>query len=155
MRSCSDGRGSSPGHDGTGPGGPQHTSVGPVVTRGQGFAFEAEYALGYGSALVAALAWSTYSVLSRRYASVPSEAITGFCLATAVLAAACHLLLERTVKTVLHELGHTCGLVHCADPTCAMALATGVSQLDAKEPRYCQSCRVRMESHPCNTTGKY
>lgn len=68
-----------------------------VVTRGQGFAFQAEYALGYGSAMIAALAWSTYSVLSRRYASVPSEAITGFCLATAVLAAICHLLLEQTV----------------------------------------------------------
>lgn len=68
-----------------------------VVTRGQGFAFQAEYALGYGAALVAALTWSSYSVLSRRYAGVPSEAITGFCLATAVLATACHLLLEQTV----------------------------------------------------------
>jgi drug/metabolite transporter (DMT)-like permease len=68
-----------------------------VVTRGQGFTFQSEYALGYGAALVAALAWSSYSVLSRRYAHVPSEAITGFCLATAVLAAGCHLLLEQTV----------------------------------------------------------
>lgn len=68
-----------------------------VVTRGQGFTFEGEYALGYGAALVAALAWSSYSVLSRRFAQVPSEAITGFCLATALLAAVCHLLLEQTV----------------------------------------------------------
>jgi drug/metabolite transporter (DMT)-like permease len=68
-----------------------------VVTRGQGLAFQTEYALGYGAALVAALAWSSYSVLSRRYADVPSEAITGFCLATAVLAGASHLLLEQTV----------------------------------------------------------
>jgi drug/metabolite transporter (DMT)-like permease len=68
-----------------------------VVTRGQGFAFQPEYALGYGAALVAAVAWSTYSVLSRRLASVPSEAITGFCLATALLAVPCHLLLEQTV----------------------------------------------------------
>ena len=29
------------------------------------------------------------------------------------------LLRERTVKEVLHELGHTFGLVHCAEPTCA------------------------------------
>lgn len=68
-----------------------------VVTRGQGFSFAPEYALGYGAALAAALAWSSYSVLSRRFASVPSEAITGFCLATAALAAICHLLLEPTV----------------------------------------------------------
>lgn len=68
-----------------------------VVTRGQGFSFAPEYALGYGAALAAAVAWSSYSVLSRRFASVPSEAITGFCLATAALAAICHMLLEPTI----------------------------------------------------------
>lgn len=68
-----------------------------VVTRGQGFTLEPDYALGYGASLAAALAWSSYSVLSRRFAHVPSEAITGFCLATALLAVPCHLLLEQTV----------------------------------------------------------
>ena len=34
------------------------------------------------------------------------------------------LLRERTVKEVLHELGHTFGLAHCSDSTCAMSLAT-------------------------------
>ncbi len=68
-----------------------------VVTRGQGFTFQPEYALGYGTALIAAVVWASYSVLSRRLASVPSEAITGFCLATALLAVPCHLLLEQTV----------------------------------------------------------
>ena len=68
-----------------------------VVTRGQGIGFDPGHAAGYGAALFAALAWSTYSVLSRRFAHVPSDAIAGFCLATAVLAAICHLLLETTV----------------------------------------------------------
>ncbi len=68
-----------------------------VVTRGQGFGFDPDYALGYGAALVAALAWSSYSVLSRRFASVSSDAITGFCLVTALLSGICHLLLEQTV----------------------------------------------------------
>ncbi len=68
-----------------------------VVTRGQGFSFDAQYAVGYGAALFAALAWSSYSVLSRRFAHVPSDTIAGFCLATAVLAAICHLALETTV----------------------------------------------------------
>lgn len=68
-----------------------------LVTRGRGLALEMQYLPGYLSALCAALAWSSYSVLSRRFASVPSEAITGFCLATAVLAAICHLLFEQTV----------------------------------------------------------
>lgn len=68
-----------------------------VVTRGQGFSFDPQYALGYGAALFAALAWSSYSVLSRRFAHVPSDAMAGFCLGTAVLAALCHLTLETTV----------------------------------------------------------
>jgi drug/metabolite transporter (DMT)-like permease len=68
-----------------------------VVTRGEGLTLDAQYLPGYFAALCAALIWSSYSVLSRRFASVPSEAITGFCLATAVLATLCHLLLEPTV----------------------------------------------------------
>ena len=68
-----------------------------VASGGQGFSFKAEYALGYGAAFLAALVWSGYSVLSRRFAAVPSDAITGFCLATAVLSGICHLLLEPTV----------------------------------------------------------
>lgn len=68
-----------------------------IVTGGQGFTFKSEYTLGYLCALGGALTWATYSVLSRRVSQVPSDAITGFCLVTAVLAALCHLLLEQTV----------------------------------------------------------
>jgi len=68
-----------------------------VVTRGQGFGFDAQFSLGYATALCAAIIWAAYSVLSRRFAAVSSDAIAGFCLVTAVLAAICHLLLEQTV----------------------------------------------------------
>lgn len=68
-----------------------------IVTGGQGFTIKSEYAVGYGVALLGAVTWSSYSVLSRRFATVSSDAITGFCLVTAVLAGLCHLLLERTV----------------------------------------------------------
>jgi drug/metabolite transporter (DMT)-like permease len=60
-------------------------------------ALAAEYLPGYASALMAAFAWATYSVLSRRYASVPTDAVVGFCLVTAALATACHLLFETTL----------------------------------------------------------
>lgn len=51
--------------------------------------------LGYAAAVGCALIWSGYSVLNRRLvADVPSDAVTGFCLATAALAFAAHLLLE-------------------------------------------------------------
>jgi drug/metabolite transporter (DMT)-like permease len=68
-----------------------------IVTGGEGLSFKAEYAFGYGAALAGALTWSSYSVLSRRFAAVSSDAITGFCLATALLSGICHLLLEQTV----------------------------------------------------------
>lgn len=54
------------------------------------------------------------------------------------------LLRERTVKEVLHELGHTFGLVHCAEPTCAMSLATHIELVDAKAERYCFRCGTRL-----------
>ena len=52
-------------------------------------------ALGYAAAIGCALIWSGYSVLNRKLvAEVPSSAVTGFCLATAALSLAAHLLLE-------------------------------------------------------------
>lgn len=44
-----------------------------------------------------ALTWAAYSVLSRRLGNVPTESVTVYCLATAALSAAAHLVLEETV----------------------------------------------------------
>lgn len=52
--------------------------------------------LGYLCALGSALAWAVYSVLSRRYGSVPTDTVAGFCAATALLAIPCHLAFEAT-----------------------------------------------------------
>jgi drug/metabolite transporter (DMT)-like permease len=66
-----------------------------LLTLGRGtLALSAEFALGYGAALGCALVWSTYSVLSRRFGSVPSDSVGGFCAATAVLGFVCHALFE-------------------------------------------------------------
>lgn len=50
--------------------------------------------LGYGAAIACAFLWSGYSVLSRAVRQVPTAAVGGFCLVTAVLAALGHLLFE-------------------------------------------------------------
>jgi drug/metabolite transporter (DMT)-like permease len=68
-----------------------------IVTKGGGFAFESRYAFGYLCAGACALLWSGYSLLSRRYAEVPTTTVTWFCAATSLLSLACHLLLEETV----------------------------------------------------------
>ena len=56
-----------------------------------------EHALGYLCAFAGAFVWSGYSVLSRRFGAVPTDAVAGFCLATGVLSLACHLAFERTI----------------------------------------------------------
>ncbi|ABE64417.1 protein of unknown function DUF6, transmembrane [Nitrobacter hamburgensis X14] len=59
--------------------------------------FERTQMSGLAAAFIAAFVWAAYSVLSRRLASVPTDAVAGFCLATAVLAAVAHMLVESTV----------------------------------------------------------
>lgn len=52
---------------------------------------------GLLAAFIAAFVWASYSVMSRRLKAVPTDAVAGFCLATAVLAALAHSMLEVTV----------------------------------------------------------
>ncbi|MDO8979194.1 MAG: EamA family transporter [Afipia sp.] len=52
---------------------------------------------GFVAAFVAAFVWAGYSVMSRKLAAVPTDAVAGFCLATALLATICHFVLEVTV----------------------------------------------------------
>jgi drug/metabolite transporter (DMT)-like permease len=52
---------------------------------------------GLVAAVVAAFVWASYSVMSRRLKSVPTDAVAGFCAVTALLAALVHALIETTV----------------------------------------------------------
>lgn len=68
-----------------------------VLFAGQGLAPALAYATGYAVAFGCAFVWSGYSVLSRLFPGVPSVAVSGFCIVTAILAALCHLVFEHTV----------------------------------------------------------
>lgn len=74
--------------------------AGLLVTRGGSFSFDTQYTAGYAAALACALIWSTYSVASRFFGEIPTNAVGGFCGATAVLALICHVLVEQTVWPV-------------------------------------------------------
>jgi len=52
---------------------------------------------GFAAAFVAAFVWAAYSVMSRKLKAVPTDAVAGFCLATAILAALVHGMVETTV----------------------------------------------------------
>jgi drug/metabolite transporter (DMT)-like permease len=49
---------------------------------------------GLGLAFLAALTWSSYSVLSRRLGKVPTVSVAVFCIGTAILSAASHVMIE-------------------------------------------------------------
>jgi drug/metabolite transporter (DMT)-like permease len=77
--------------------------AGLLVTKGKSLMFDSQYSTGYLAAFVFALTWSSYSVLSRRFGSIPTDAVGGFCGVTAILAWLCHGLFEQTVWSVAGE----------------------------------------------------
>jgi drug/metabolite transporter (DMT)-like permease len=68
-----------------------------VLLAGGGVELSGDYAMGYAAALGCAVVWGLYSVLSRRFGAVPTDAVGAFCGAAALLALLCHLLFESTV----------------------------------------------------------
>jgi len=68
---------------------------------------------------------SAYRLSNERYGMISNDLIT----------------LERFKKEVIHELGHTLGLIHCHVPTCVMRSSTYVEDIDQKNTSLCVSCR--------------
>lgn len=56
------------------------------------------------------------------------------------------LLTARLAKECVHELGHTFGMVHCADRRCVMARAAGLLDVDAKRGAFCRTCRLQFRN---------
>ncbi len=54
------------------------------------------------------------------------------------------LLLNRFRKVIIHELGHTFGLIHCLIPTCVMNSSTYVEDIDQKSHNLCIKCRTEI-----------
>lgn len=71
--------------------------AGLLITQGQSLHFDPRYTTGYLAAFVCALTWSSYSLLSRRFGNIPTNAVGGFCGVTAILAWLCHFRFEATV----------------------------------------------------------
>jgi archaemetzincin len=51
-------------------------------------------------------------------------------------------LAARLRTEAVHELGHTFGLLHCRNASCAMARSSGLKDVDAKRPDLCETCRA-------------
>lgn len=72
---------------------------------------------------------SMYRLSNERYGIKPNE----------------KLLNERFKKEIIHELGHTFGLIHCHTQTCVMRSSTYVEDIDQKEANLCSNCRNHIE----------
>jgi archaemetzincin len=57
-------------------------------------------------------------------------------------------LIERTIKEVVHEAGHSFGLVHCPDYSCVMHAATYVEDVDLKSAHFCPHCESLLQWDP-------
>lgn len=70
-----------------------------VLALGRGdLGFAGDHWKGYLAALGCAFAWSLYSTISRRFGEVPTDAVAGFCIVTALLALPLHLIFETTIR---------------------------------------------------------
>jgi drug/metabolite transporter (DMT)-like permease len=74
-----------------------------LLLGGQPDGFHREHIAGYIAAVACAVTWSGYSVLNRRHAAVPTDIVSAFCLLTALLGGAIHLLTETTVTPSARE----------------------------------------------------
>ena len=58
-----------------------------------------------------------------------------------------NIVLERFCKGIIHELGHTFGLVHCFIPDCVMRAGTYVEDIDQKGNGFCPTCISKLKSY--------
>jgi len=54
------------------------------------------------------------------------------------------VFLDRIRKEVIHELGHTFGLIHCRNTACVMRSSTYVEDIDQKGAELCMDCRAAL-----------
>ncbi len=72
---------------------------------------------------------SLYRLKNERYGIITDETI----------------FMDRFRKEVIHELGHTFGLIHCYNTNCVMRSSTYVEDIDQKTHNLCLKCRTELE----------
>jgi archaemetzincin len=54
-----------------------------------------------------------------------------------------NLLLERSLKEAVHEIGHTLGLRHCPRFSCVMHFSNSIFDTDRKQSLFCDGCYLQ------------
>lgn len=66
-----------------------------AITPGGSLQFDSRYTAGHLAALGGALTWTAYSLVSRRFARVPTSNVCVSCFATSILSLCCHFLFQE------------------------------------------------------------
>ncbi len=59
-------------------------------------------------------------------------------------------LVDRTIKEILHVLGHLLGLEHCTNKTCLMYPSESIVDLDRKNFEFCDNCLIKLNTKGIN-----
>ncbi len=62
---------------------------------------------------------------------------------------------SRLLKEAMHEIGHALGLDHCNHSRCVMRFSNSIYEVDAKEPRYCSRCVLKLEAQGVKVSEQY
>jgi len=60
---------------------------------------------------------------------------------------------DRLRKEAVHEIGHTLGLDHCANPGCVMYFSATILDTDEKRAAFCGRCRGRLPRTIASAAG--
>jgi drug/metabolite transporter (DMT)-like permease len=89
---------------------PRHIAAGlmgfagtAVLVGGIDWSLDPQRLAGYGLATIAAVIWSTYSLLTRRVAPFPTETVGLFCIVSGVLGLVAHALFEPSYRVPLAD----------------------------------------------------
>ncbi len=52
------------------------------------------------------------------------------------------IFIQRAIKEILHELGHTFNLRHCRDHSCIMHYSNSVADVDRRSDVLCRYCKI-------------
>lgn len=61
-----------------------------------------------------------------------------------------NLLEERTIKEIMHAIGHYLGLDHCMSTSCVMNFSPSVYDVDKKQKNFCDRCKINLMTRGIN-----
>ena len=76
------------------------SGAGLIVSGGYRFQFQSASIPGYLLAAIAALVWSSYSLMTKRLPQFPTHAVGGFCLGSGVLSLAIFFISQASLQTL-------------------------------------------------------